>query len=121
MIDTTQFFAGKEGRQEAFSCACNTLKEGLKSRFNWGHTVMQNKAGLKKTHPDVGTCFARFNKLSISVVVAKEALKDLLALQSRQIAIGNIQKTVAGYYKVKIDELKAADENLPRDYKLLIG
>lgn len=117
--------------------------------------------------------FARFNKLPISVELAKEALKDLLAVQNRQISIENIQKTVADYFKIrvadmyskkrtrilarprqmamylareltdlsypeigqafggrdhttvlhacgKIEELKAADQNLRRDYNLLI-
>ena len=36
---------------------------------------------------------------------AKEALKDLLAVQNRQISIENIQKTVADYYKIKVSEM----------------
>jgi len=49
--------------------------------------------------------FARFNKQAISIELAKEALKDLLAVQNRQISIENIQKTVADYYKIKIAEM----------------
>jgi chromosomal replication initiator protein len=37
--------------------------------------------------------------------VAKEALKDLLAVQNRQITIENIQKTVADYYKIKVADM----------------
>ncbi len=158
--------------------------------------ILLDKARLEKAHLDEGTAFfiakqvrsnvrelegalkrviafARFNKLSISVEVAKEALKDLLAVQNRQISIENIQKTVADYFKIKvadmyskkrtrnlarprqmamylareltdlsypeigqafggrdhttvlhacgkIEELKAADQNLRRDYNLLV-
>ena len=49
--------------------------------------------------------YARFNKLNISAEVAKEALKDLLAVQNRQVSIENIQKTVADYYKIKVADM----------------
>ncbi len=49
--------------------------------------------------------YARFHKLPISVELAKEALKDLLAVQNRQISIDNIQKTVADFYKIKVAEM----------------
>jgi len=49
--------------------------------------------------------YARFSKLPISVELAKEALKDLLAVQNRQISIENIQKTVADYYKIKVADM----------------
>lgn len=60
--------------------------------------------------------FARFNKLPISVEVAKEALKDLLAVQNRQISIENIQKTVADYFKIKVADMysKKRTRNLAR-------
>jgi len=49
--------------------------------------------------------FARFNKLQISIELAKEALKDLLAVQNKQISIENIQKTVADYFKIKVADM----------------
>jgi chromosomal replication initiator protein len=49
--------------------------------------------------------YARFNKMAISVELAKEALKDLLSIQNRQISIENIQKTVADYFKIKLAEM----------------
>jgi chromosomal replication initiator protein len=49
--------------------------------------------------------FSRFHKQAITVEVAKEALKDLLAVQNRQISIENIQKTVADYYKIKVADM----------------
>ena len=49
--------------------------------------------------------YSRFSKLPISVELAKEALKDLLAVQNRQISIENIQKTVADYFKIKVADM----------------
>jgi chromosomal replication initiator protein len=49
--------------------------------------------------------FSRFVKQEITLDIAKEALKDLLAVQSRQISIENIQKTVADYYKIKVSDM----------------
>ena len=49
--------------------------------------------------------YSRFSNRPITLESAKEALKDLLAVQSRQISIENIQKTVADYYKIKIIDM----------------
>ncbi len=49
--------------------------------------------------------YARFHKRLISVELAKEALKDLLAAQNKQVTIENIQKTVADFYRLKIVDL----------------
>lgn len=49
--------------------------------------------------------YARFHKRAISIELAKEALKDLLAAQNKQVSIENIQKTVADFYRIKIVDL----------------
>jgi chromosomal replication initiator protein len=49
--------------------------------------------------------FARFHKRPITVDLAKEALKDLLAAQNKQVSIENIQKTVADFYRLKLLDL----------------
>lgn len=49
--------------------------------------------------------FARFHKRPITVDLAKEALKDLLAAQNKQVSIENIQKTVADFYRIKLVDL----------------
>jgi chromosomal replication initiator protein len=49
--------------------------------------------------------YSRFTNRPISLDLAKEALKDLLAVQFRQVSIENIQKTVADYYKIKVAEM----------------
>lgn len=48
---------------------------------------------------------AQFTGRPITLEFAKEALRDLLALQDRLVTIENIQKTVAEYYKVRVAEL----------------
>lgn len=48
---------------------------------------------------------SHFTGRSISLQLAKEALKDLLALQEKLITIENIQKTVAQYYKIRVSDL----------------
>ena len=37
--------------------------------------------------------------------LAREALRDLLSIQNRQIGVENIQKTVADYYKIKVADM----------------
>lgn len=49
--------------------------------------------------------YSRFTAHPISLDLAREALKDLLAVQNRQISIENIQKTVADYYKIKVADM----------------
>ena len=50
--------------------------------------------------------YARFHGAARSTLaLAKEALRDLLAVQNRQISIENIQKTVADYYKIRISDM----------------
>ncbi len=60
--------------------------------------------------------YSRFFGQQISVDLCRDALKDLLALQSRQISIDNIQKTVADYYKIKVSEMysKKRSRNIAR-------
>jgi chromosomal replication initiator protein len=48
---------------------------------------------------------SRFTGRPISLDFAKEALKDLLALQDRLVSIENIQKTVAEYFKIRVADL----------------
>ena len=47
----------------------------------------------------------RFTGRPINLDFAKEALRDLLALQERLVSIENIQKTVADYYKIRVGDL----------------
>ncbi len=49
--------------------------------------------------------YSRFSHKDISITLAREALKDLLSIQNRQISVENIQKTVADFYKIKIADM----------------
>jgi chromosomal replication initiator protein len=49
--------------------------------------------------------YSRFNQKDISIGLAKEALRDLLSIQNRQISVENIQKTVADFYKIKVADM----------------
>jgi chromosomal replication initiator protein len=51
---------------------------------------------------------AHFTGKAITVDFAKEALRDLLAVQSKLITLENIQKTVAEYFRVKVSDLLSA-------------
>jgi chromosomal replication initiator protein len=48
---------------------------------------------------------ANFTGHAIDLHLAKDALRDLIAVRGRQITIENIQKTVADYYKIKVAEM----------------
>ncbi|KGE04431.1 chromosomal replication initiator protein DnaA [Pseudohaliea rubra] len=48
---------------------------------------------------------ANFTRRAIDVDLVKESLKDLLALQDKQVSLDNIQRTVAEYYKIKVADL----------------
>ncbi len=48
---------------------------------------------------------ARFVGRPIDIDLIKESLKDLLALQARQVSMDNIQRTTAEYYKIKIADM----------------
>ncbi|MDP3678124.1 MAG: chromosomal replication initiator protein DnaA [Methylotenera sp.] len=48
---------------------------------------------------------AKFTGYAIDVHLAKDALRDLIAIRGRQVTMENIQKTVADYYKIKVAEM----------------
>ena len=48
---------------------------------------------------------SRFTGRPVTLELAREALKDLLAAQERLVTIENIQKTVAEYFKIRVADL----------------
>ncbi len=48
---------------------------------------------------------ANFTGREIDIDLVKESLKDLLALQDKQVGLDNIQRTTAEYYKIKVADL----------------
>lgn len=49
--------------------------------------------------------YSRFHGKDITIEVVKDALKDLLSVQNRQISVENIQKTVADFFNIKIADM----------------
>lgn len=73
--------------------------------------VRELEGGLKRV-----LAYARFSGQELSVDLCREALRDLLAIQNKQVSIENIQKTVADYYKIKVSEMysKKRSRNVAR-------
>src|SRR5678810_1483664 len=73
--------------------------------------VRELEGALKKV-----LAFARFTGRELSLDLAKEALRDILNLNSRQISVEGIQKTVAEYFKIKVSDMhsKKRSRNLAR-------
>ena len=49
--------------------------------------------------------YSRFHGKDITIDVVKDALKDLLSVQNRQISVENIQKTVADFFNIKVSDM----------------
>jgi chromosomal replication initiator protein len=49
--------------------------------------------------------YSKFHGREISIELTKEALKDLLTVQNRQISVENIQKTAADFYNIKVADM----------------
>jgi chromosomal replication initiator protein len=90
--------------------------------------ILKNKANQENVHLDDGSAMFMAQKLrsnvrelegalkkvvahanflgeDITVPLIKEALKDLLAIQSKLVSVDNIQRTVAEYYKIKMADM----------------
>ncbi|MEN3111021.1 chromosomal replication initiator protein DnaA [Uliginosibacterium paludis] len=78
---------------------------------NLRSNVRELEGALKKV-----VAYARFHSRDITLEVAREALRDLLAAHNRQITFELIQKTVADFYKIKLAELlsKKRTRNIAR-------
>lgn len=48
---------------------------------------------------------AKFSRKGLSIAIAKEALMDIIAIETRSISIDDIQKTICDFYKLKISDL----------------
>ena len=73
--------------------------------------VRELEGALKKV-----LAFARFNGRELSLDLAKEALRDILNVASRQVSVEGIQKTVAEYFKIKTSDMhsKRRSRNIAR-------
>ena len=52
-----------------------------------------------------------FTRQEPTIALAKECLRDLLAIQAKQITIENIQKVVAEYYNIRVSDLLSKRRN----------
>jgi chromosomal replication initiator protein len=68
--------------------------------------VRELEGALKKV-----LAFSRFNARELSLDLAKEALRDILNVASRQVSVEGIQKTVAEYFKIKISDMHSKKRN----------
>ena len=73
--------------------------------------VRELEGALKKV-----LAYARFTGRELSLELAREALRDILNVASRQITVDGIQKTVAEYFKIKIADMhsKKRSRNVAR-------
>src|SRR6185312_15982890 len=80
--------------------------------------VRELEGGLKRV-----LAYARFTGEELSIDLCREALRDLLAVQNRQISVENIQKTVADYYKIKVSEMysKKRSRNVARPRQMAMA
>jgi chromosomal replication initiator protein len=67
--------------------------------------------------------YSNFAGQPLTVELAREALKDLLAIQYRQVSVDNIQRTVADYYKIKVSEMysKKRSRNVARPRQMAMA
>jgi len=67
--------------------------------------------------------FAQFTQQMVSIEIAKDALKDLLALQQKMVTLENIQKTVANFYKIRVSDIlsKKRTRNLARPRQIAMA
>ena len=63
-------------------------------------SVRELEGALKKLQ-----AYSEFHGRTISMESAKDALRDLISVQRRQVSLDNIQKTVAEYYRIKVAEM----------------
>jgi chromosomal replication initiator protein len=67
--------------------------------------------------------YSRFAGEPITLDLAREALKDLLAVHVRQVSVENIQRTVADFYKLKVSEMysKKRSRNIARPRQMAMA
>ena len=80
--------------------------------------VRELEGALKKV-----LAFARFTGRELSLDLAKEALRDILNLNSRQVSVEGIQKTVAEYFKIKTSDMhsKKRSRNIARPRQIAMA
>jgi chromosomal replication initiator protein len=69
--------------------------------------------------------YVRFHGKEVNIEVARNALKDLLSIQNRQISVDSIQRTVADFYNIKVADMyskkRPANIARPRQIAMFIA
>ena len=69
--------------------------------------------------------YVRFHGKEVNIEVARNALKDLLSIQNRQISVESIQRTVADFYNIKVADMyskkRPANIARPRQIAMFIA
>ena len=82
--------------------------------------VRELEGALKKLQ-----AYSEFHGQAITLESARDALKDLISVQRRQISLDNIQKTVADYYHIKVADMfakkRTADLVKPRQIAMYLA
>jgi len=69
--------------------------------------------------------YVRFHGKEVNIEVARNALKDLLSIQNRQISVDSIQRTVADFYNIKVADMyskkRPANIARPRQVAMFIA
>lgn len=106
------------------------LKKAEAAKFNLSEDVAffvakQVRSSVRELEGALNriVAMAKFTGHAIDVNLAREALKDLIAVRGRQITIENIQKTVADYYKIKVAEMysKKRSRNFARPRQIAMA
>lgn len=66
---------------------------------------------------------SNFTGREIDLSLAKESLKDLIAVRGRQVSVDNIQKTVADFYKIRVVDIhgKKRSRNFSRPRQIAMS
>ena len=67
--------------------------------------------------------YSRFTGNPITLDLAKDALKDILAVENRLVSVENIQKAVADFYKIKVADMhsKKRTRNVARPRQMAMA
>ena len=68
--------------------------------------VREREGALKRVGAN-----AKFANKEVDLNLIKESLRDLLAIQARQVSIDNIQKTVSDYFNIRLSDLLSSKRN----------
>jgi chromosomal replication initiator protein len=106
ILDDVQFIAGKERTQEEKKAEDEGVELPQEVGFFLASNIDSNVRELEGSLTRLGA-FASLTKVTITVDLAKDVLRNTLKSAQREITVENIQKTICDYFNLKIGDLKA--------------